>query len=294
MNCKLCNGNKVNIIYDDYIRNGAVGRLTPVKYKMYQCSECNTIWHDNKEGSNTEFYESEEYRSQLENTADIKDYYRLHDMEVLEKLEYTGTDIYREKVVCDIGCGGGSFLDFVSNVAREIIAIEPSQNYRNSLDKKGYITFPYATEANKKYAGKVDVVTSFDVIEHVDSPYEFMKDTYELLNSGGQAIIGTPSDAPILRNLLGKEYEQFLFSFQHPWIIGDKGFEKICKEAGFVNVRIEQKQRYGLANTMEWLRNRKPKGHIKYDFINSTMEEMYKRELENIKCADYLIAYVQK
>lgn len=294
MKCKLCGCSGVEIIYDDYIRNGAVGRLTADKYKIYRCKYCEVLWHDVNKSVIENYYLSEQYRQELENNTDIFEYYRLHDGEVLEKLEYTGTDIFRNSIVADIGCGGGSFLDFVGGVAKKVLAIEPSVAYRKELNAKGFDVFCYACEARKEYSSKVEVITSFDVIEHVDDPYEFMKDIYDLLADGGKGIIGTPSDAPVMREMLGKDYEQFLYSYQHPWILTEKSFEIICRNAGFSKICIAQKQRYGLANTMEWFLNKKPKGHIYYDFISDVMNETFKREIEAKGKADYLIAYVQK
>jgi 2-polyprenyl-3-methyl-5-hydroxy-6-metoxy-1,4-benzoquinol methylase len=292
MNCKLCESTDVEVIYNDYIRDGAVGRLTHKKYKMYQCNCCNTIWHDIE--CISEYYQSEKYRQELENNTNIAEYYKLHDKEVLEKLQYTGTEIFRDSIVADIGCGGGSFLDFISGTASKILAIEPSAVYRKEMEKKGYRTYCYAEDAKSEFASKVDVVTSFDVIEHVNDPYEFMRDIYELLGKGGKGIIGTPSDAPIMRKMLGKDYEQFLFSYQHPWILSEKSFENICKKAGFSQVKVVQKQRYGLANTMGWFLNRKPMSHISYEFITDTINDTYKREIEEKGMADYLVAYVEK
>ena len=65
--------------------------------------------------------------------------------------------------MADIGCGCGAFLDYVHGVAKEIIAVEPSAAYRKIMDKKGFHTYPYASEARKDWKETVDVVTSFDV-----------------------------------------------------------------------------------------------------------------------------------
>lgn len=152
MVCKVCGCNKVDIIYDDYIRKGAWGVLTKEKYKMYQCKSCQVIWHDRDDMK--EFYESAEYRMEIEKAADIESYYENHDKEVLEKLQYTGTDIYRNKVVCDIGCGGGSFLNFVAGASKTVVAVEPSEIYRENLANRGYRTYSYASEALKDWEGK--------------------------------------------------------------------------------------------------------------------------------------------
>ena len=294
MNCPICRKDTIDIIYDDYIRDGGLGTLTKDTYKMYQCNGCKTIWHSTiKDSSN--YYQTTEYRQSLERAVDVESYHKAHDKEVLEKLQYTGTDIYRDKIVADIGCGGGSFLDFISGVAGEIISIEPSAQYRSSLEKKGYHVFAYASEAIAQFKDKVDVVTSFDVIEHVDSPIDFMRDVHMLLKPGGVAVIGTPSDCPVMRKLLGKVYEQkLLFSYQHPWILSRESIEICCREAGFKEVRIQSKQRYGISNLISWLSEREAKGHMKYDFISDSVDDIYKGELSKKDIGDYWVCYVRK
>lgn len=64
----------------------------------------------------------------------------MYDKESLDKLTYTGTDIFRHKIVAGIGCGCGTFLAFLSGMVQEIIAIEPSEVYR-SVMRKSTISF---------------------------------------------------------------------------------------------------------------------------------------------------------
>ena len=293
MNCRLCKSSDVSIIYDDYIRDGAVGRLTDTKYKMYRCAECHTIWHDIQEGQNKDYYESEQYRLELEDDAKPEAYFTSHDVEVLEKLQYTGTDIYRDKIVVDVGAGGGSFLDFVHGVAKRTIAIEPSNLYRKDMVKRGHKCFAYAKDMIKTHE-KADIVVSYDVIEHVDNPYEFLEDVYKIMDEGAVAYIGTPTDAPIMRELLGHTYEQFLFSYQHPWVLSDKAMIMIAEQIGFKSIAIKYVQRYGLSNTLHWLNKKEPKGHIKYDFIMEGLEELYKRNCEEREKSDYIIGILEK
>lgn len=213
MKCKICGSENTDIIYNDLIRDGGLGQYTKKPIKIFQCKNCDVIWHDNEIADVKEYYETEEYRNELEGSSEEEKFYELHDKETLDKLNYTGTTIFRNKVVADIGCGCGAFLDYISGVAREVVAVEPSLKYRNIMSRKGFSTYSYADEAKKLYANKIDVITSFDVIEHVQSPESFIKDVYDLLTAGGKAIIGTPTDAPVMRSLLGKDYEKkLLFS----------------------------------------------------------------------------------
>lgn len=105
MNCKICGNEKSEVIYDDFIRDGAPGMMTKEKYKMYQCTKCGTIWHDNG-ASNDDYYQTKEYREKVDNASSLEDYYRMHDSEILDKFNYCGTEIFRNATVADIGCGG--------------------------------------------------------------------------------------------------------------------------------------------------------------------------------------------
>lgn len=295
MRCQICNGENIEINYEGYIRNGATNVKTKNKVEIYKCSDCGVIWHDKTDKDYEEYYVNEDYRRELESTSDINDFYRMHDFESFDKFTYVGTEASRNKVVADIGCGGGAFLDYLSGVAKEVIAIEPSRTYRSEMDKRGYRTYPFASEAIKDYNNKIDIVVSFDVIEHVDDPQEFLNEIYNLMGLGGKAIIGTPTQTPIMRELLGGIYEEkLLFSTQHLWIFGENNLKLMAEKAGFSNATVKYKQRYGLGNLLAWMQFHKPKGHFKYDFITETMDEVWKRECERQGLSDYILLYLEK
>lgn len=185
MKCKLCGSNEVLVAYNDVIRNGGLGRFTQQPVAMYQCKSCGVIWHEPVLDNISQYYESDEYRNSMIEGTDEQTFYLNHDAQTLEKFTYTGTDIYRSKIVADIGCGAGAFLDFVKGVASNVIAVEPTAEFRRIMDRKGFHTYAYAKDAYDQWRGKVDVVTSFDVIEHVENPQAFLDDAYGLLKRGG-------------------------------------------------------------------------------------------------------------
>lgn len=294
MKCKICGSEKVSEIYNGKIRDGRLEHYTDKNIKMYQCDNCQVIWHKPLKGL-SEYYESTEYRQELEGSSDENEFYRLHDRETLDKLQYTGTEIYREKTVADIGCGCGAFLDYIHGVATEVIAVEPSATYRKIMDKKGFHTYPYATEARKDWEGTVDVITSFDVIEHVEDPKQFLQDCYRLLKKDGVAIIGTPTDAPVMRNLLGEIYEKkLLFSTQHLWILSGKSLMAMSEEVGFSKCSTKYYQRYGIGNMLGWVRDKTAGSAIEEAFLTDTLNQVWKKECESQGLSDYVVLYVTK
>lgn len=117
------------------------------------------------------------------------------------------------------------------------------------MKKRGINTHAYTSEALKNIKGEVDVVVSFDVIEHVEDPFIFMKEIGELLTEHGEVWIGTPTEAPMMRELLGSFFEEnLLFSTQHLWIFNEKSLQLICDRAGFSEIDFSYCQRYGIDN----------------------------------------------
>lgn len=294
LKCMLCESSNIAIEYNGIIRDGSVNSKTREFVKMFKCNGCGVIWHNALKNYGS-YYKSEAYRKELEATSEINNYFKLHDFECFDKFAYTGMEIFRDKIVADIGCGGGGFLDYISGVANKIIAIEPSEKYRADMKKRGYSTFAYAEDAFGQYENKLDTIVSFDVIEHVENPISFFQDIYHLLKKGGTAIVGTPTDAPVMRELLGNVYEEnLLFSTQHIWIFNDKSLKLIAQKAGFLDLEITYKQRYGIGNMISWLIHKKAMGNQKYSFISNTMDEVWKKELEAKGLSDYLLITLKK
>ena len=121
MKCQICGSDHSEIIYSGKIKTGLLDGYTDKDYDVFQCEDCRTIWNFGyKDYDVADFYESEEYRTRIENDTSIDAYCKKYDKEVLDKLTMTGTDIFRNKIVADIGCGGGSFIDFVGGGIKRV------------------------------------------------------------------------------------------------------------------------------------------------------------------------------
>lgn len=199
--CKICGSEEIKEEYTGIIRDGGLGKYTDKPVTMYRCLNCGVIWHSPLIDTRS-YYENDSYRMSLEDTVEEADFYRLHDCESLDKFRYTGM-IFRDKICADIGCGAGAFLDLVRGAAKDVIAVEPTKQYGEILRRKGFHTYAYGQNALSEWAEKIDVITSFDVIEHVDDPIKFLEEIYLLLaKMGGVCDRNThrdSGDAKIIR-----------------------------------------------------------------------------------------------
>lgn len=292
MKCKLCHCPTVDIVYTGPIRVGK-NQITPDSVDVFQCAECGVLWHEAIDDFKR-FYGSVTYRSFMGEQASLEEYCRLHDAAVLAKLSYTGTEVYRNKRFLEVGCGGGGFSDFIRGVAKNIVLIEPTEEYQAQLRVNGYEVYSYMKDAEAKHLGQVDILVSFDVIEHVENPSEFLEQVFQLLAPGGTAYIGTPTDYPVLRKLLGQKFDQFVFSLQHPWVFSAKSLRLLAQQAGFPDCQVQFHQLYGLGNLLMWLRDATPQGDVQMDFLPSALEATYKAELAKPDTAEYLVLVVNK
>jgi len=274
MKCLICESES-KLIFDAPIRLGKPGTQTPEDRKVFQCNSCDTAFleHYNID------YESEEYRNLVNKDASPQSYYKQHDVEQIERLELIGFENVRGKIIADVGCGAGSFLDLVSTSANETIAIEPTPTFKNELQEKGNKYFPYSKDALSEYKSKVDYITSFAVIEHVDDAEGFLKDCHDLLNDNGVAIISTPNHDDWLLSFLGKPYKEFFYRNVHKWYFNSKSFSCLAKKVGFTKIEPIFRQQYDISNLLHWLKDSKPTGLGKLAMF-SGIDESYKKLLE--------------
>ena len=131
--CNLCNVKDDEVIYDGIIRDGIFGSKTNITRKVVKCKGCGLVRLLNNPLT-MEYYQSDEYRNAYDSTAKVDDYIEIHDDEQPPRLAKIGAKAFRNKIVLDYGCGGGSFLDIISGLANDTLGIEPFSGYHKSLN----------------------------------------------------------------------------------------------------------------------------------------------------------------
>ena len=99
------------------------------------------------------------------------------------------------KKVLDIGCGGGLFLSRMEREGAQVLGIELSDTRAYyAKTKHGFEVVKRTIEDEywKTHHGTFDVVTLWDVIEHVNYPQATLHSAAEMLVNGGILLIDTP------------------------------------------------------------------------------------------------------
>jgi SAM-dependent methyltransferase len=284
--CEICGTHDWSIVYRGDVRDGVFGRSRP-DVTVGRCGGCGADRLDESVCPDDAFYETEAYRKKLEEELTAKAHYAVSDELQAFTHKVIWPDSLRGKTVADIGCAGGSFLDHVSGIASECTAIEPCSVYHDSLRSRGCRVFPYATDAVRGgLAGLVDLAVSIQVIEHVRSPRAFLEEIRPLLAPGGKLVISTPNRDDILMELLPADFRPFFYRVVHRWYFDAASLAECAQRAGFKVLETRFVHRYGMANSLAWLKDRRPTGRKRMDAITPLADQLWSSYIEHSEKAD--------
>jgi SAM-dependent methyltransferase len=234
------------------------------------------------------FYETQEYRAKLRQGLGTDAYFAEHVDLQIHTLRAIWPQRLRPATVADIGCGAGALLDHLRGWTTRQVAIEPCDLYRDDLVARGYHVYPYAHEAARDWAGQVDFAFSIQVIEHTMNPRVFLEQIRPLLRADGRLVISTPNLRDILLTLLPDDFPSFFYRVVHRWYFDAESLSACARRAGFEVATVRHVHRFGMANALRWLRDRKPTGNARMEGIAQVADDSWAGYLESTGRSDCL------
>lgn len=114
---------------------------------------------------------------------------------------------YRKKnKLFDIGCGMGDFLKVAKEMGWEVYGCEYTKSAVEACSTKGINVFLGAPDQRWLESEGMDVVTSFEVIEHLSYPRDHIRFASHLLRAGGIFYCTTPNFDALERYLFKEDY----------------------------------------------------------------------------------------
>lgn len=111
----------------------------------------------------------------------------------------------------DIGCATGRFLNILSKNSFNVKGIELDERMCNELIKQGHDVKNIPIELFDT-TEKFDLITMFDVIEHIPHLHKAISNIHSMLSDIGSLVIVTPNVASFQKKILGKRWFHF-----KPW-----------------------------------------------------------------------------
>lgn len=181
VNCNLCNSNAADVLF-------------PVDfYKLVKCRKCGLVYVSprptscERENINKEIYDSQEYRTR---------YFR--DRKIFEKWfkkKLSDIERYSRKgKILDVGTSYGFFLDVARKRGWETYGIEKNiPAVRYAREKLGLNISEGTTEEAQFPENFFDVITLWDVLEHIPDPTTFLRRLKTVLKRDGLVCIQSPN-----------------------------------------------------------------------------------------------------
>ena len=165
--------------------NTAISKLEDRgKYSILFCNQCNLRFSEPMKEGGKEFYHSRSYQVK----SPEKDW--------RYKLLFSLVNIDKSQKVLDIGCGRGDFLLLVKEKGAKLFGIDIDKEAiilaKNRLKVTEIKVLSWDNLGEDGMWKGFDLITSFDILEHVSSPIRFLNTVKTILNPGGLICITVP------------------------------------------------------------------------------------------------------
>ncbi len=184
----------------------------------------------------------------------------------------------------DFGCGTGEFVNFAKkyfNVAAFDFSSKLSKFVENTYKVK---TFSKLHKINKKF----DVITLYDVLEHVENPIKLLKDLNSLLKKNGVIIVYTPNKSSLGFDILGSKSNLCTAPFHLTYFNSDTIAKYLRKNFDVIYLKT-----FGLdlVDIFAYIRDK-----YKIRYKQSVIEKFfsYQNKIDNIGYANHLRLVLKK
>lgn len=156
---------------------------------LYRCNNCRFEFFDSRLAGNATFYKELQHEQ----------YYTLDRPEFARTLAFAKA--HNLQRVLDVGCGTGGFLDLAKKAGLSTSGVELNQSAAEEARRKGHAIFDVSldTVLSTRTEHGFDLVTLFQVLEHVPMPVDMIRKVSALLRPGGFLAVSVPSSEGILR-----------------------------------------------------------------------------------------------
>ena len=211
----------------------ATYELTKFDIELVTCSECNLRYHTRIPANNNDIYGDPVYIKGSQGVW-ANDY------------EYRKERFGRERVgilsgvigslkglsILDVGCGSGYFLECAEEEGAICSGLEISSDIREWTSQRlGIEIFDRSLEELESDT-RYDIITIFDLIEHVEKPVELLLNANRLLKKNGHIFIYTPNfDSFSIRVM--RERSNLICPPSHVVLFDRMSMEYALDKAGF-------------------------------------------------------------
>lgn len=231
--CQLCGGTAVTKLF----------REDP--YTVVRCARCSLVWvtprhhtdllHELVYGEHYWRSDAPRERGYADYTRDEKLYLRTfrRRMRFVRRQLPAGT---RWKVL-DVGCAAGFFLRVAREAGHDVYGVELSEPIarearRHLGDAHVHVGMLDGARGPGFERGSFDLVTLWDVVEHVPDPQALLQQARAMLRPGGVLILETQNVTSRFARLLGPRWHHYKHA-EHLYHFDPRTIRELLAQAGF-------------------------------------------------------------
>ena len=171
-------------------------------------------------------------------------------------------DIKEPGRLLDVGCGTGEFIYYAQKERWNVFGIDISANRSKIAQIRTGIKIHKGTIHDSSYEmNSFDLITLFEVIEHLPDVKATLKKAFQLLKPGGIIAISTPNINSLRRLYQGIKWKGFTDDPNHIFFFNKKTLISMLKSCGFTikktltvkisAVALKWLSHFGLGNEIE-------------------------------------------
>jgi len=131
----------------------------------------------------------------------------------------------------DIGCATGALINYLREKKWQVTGVEISPCAEYARNERGLDVRSIPLEENNFPDSHFDVLLASHLIEHLNDPMSFLKETYRVLKQNGHAFITTPNINGFQARLFKGRWRSAIFD--HLYLFSDRTLIKMLKITGF-------------------------------------------------------------
>jgi 2-polyprenyl-3-methyl-5-hydroxy-6-metoxy-1,4-benzoquinol methylase len=246
MRCNLCGSSSQVKLYNGrenksytYYNNGNYGLIV-------KCAKCGLVYSPNLDKDLEKKYQEVTDQDYLKSKeARLETFKR--DLLEIEKIKKIGK-------ILDVGCGPGLFLDVARSRGWKGEGVELSRWACECCKKLKLRVINKSLEKAGFKPHFFDVITLWDVIEHVDNPTKLLKQINKLLNKEGILVLNTPNIGSLFAKIMGKKWWNLMS--MHIFYFDRNTITNILEKNGFKVIKIKSYSRVVILKyAIRWLKN---------------------------------------
>jgi len=256
--CRVC-GKVSDQVLSDVLRRG--------NGTVYYCDSCDHGFMASTINMDEKTYYEKVYRQEYSHRADAaktnaQELFETYRNYQADRLRLLSPYLNSDTDLLEVGASAGQFLVNVKDGLRKANAIELDKECCDFLEKELHVSSDSDYLSESRFANEVyDVVCSFQVMEHVADPVQFLKELVGSTKKGGRIFVEVPNlHDPLLAVWDLEVYKQFYYHAAHLSYFTEKSLRETAKRAGVNanNIQIHFTQDYNLLNHLSWVMNQEP------------------------------------